>query len=104
MDFSVKNFEFFAHLKQFAFVDEIWLYGSRARGDASERSDIDLAIVCPKATEDQWHLIQDVIADADTLLKIDYVRFDALEQNNELRKNILKDKQVLFKREIHCGG
>ena len=29
------------------FVDWGWLYGSRARGTSKDRSDIDLAIVCP---------------------------------------------------------
>lgn len=38
----------------FDFIDEICLFGSRARGDNKERSDIDLAIVCPRASDTDW--------------------------------------------------
>ena len=49
MSHKVTDYEFFEFLKQLPYVDEIWLYGSRARQDHLERSDIDLAIFCPKA-------------------------------------------------------
>lgn len=42
------DYQFIKRLKELPFVDEIWLFGSRARGDAQERSDIDIAILCLK--------------------------------------------------------
>lgn len=35
-------------------VEEVWLFGSRARSDNQDRADIDLAIVCHNATTKDW--------------------------------------------------
>ncbi|HLD95206.1 MAG TPA: HI0074 family nucleotidyltransferase substrate-binding subunit [Alphaproteobacteria bacterium] len=90
------HYQFLEKLKSLDFIEEIWLFGSRARGDYHERSDIDLAIVCPKATGFDWMKITDIIEDADTLLKIDCIRFDTLQNQVKLRNNILKFKKVIY--------
>ncbi len=41
------DYQFIERLKNLPFVDEIWLFGSRARGDHKKKSDINIAIVCP---------------------------------------------------------
>jgi predicted nucleotidyltransferase len=38
-------------------VERIILFGSRARGDHHERSDIDLGIACPGASPEEWAAI-----------------------------------------------
>ena len=53
----MKQYGFIEKLKELPFVDAIWLYGSRARGDFQDRSDIDLAIVCPKASDEDWQRV-----------------------------------------------
>lgn len=99
----IKDYNFFKKLCEFPFVDEIWLYGSRARGDNQERSDIDIAIVCPRATRDEWYDLREVINQADTLLKIDCVQFDTIREDNPFRKNILNDRVIIFHRkETHA--
>lgn len=95
---DITKYKFFSALKSLFFIEEIILYGSRARKDERERSDIDLAVKCPFATEKQWLKVLDIIDDADTLLKIDCVRFDQLSNENPLRKSILKDGIILFQR------
>lgn len=90
------DYNFLEQLKLLPFVDEIWLFGSRARGDHQERSDIDLAIICPTATQDDWQTLMGIIDDADTLLKIDCVRLERRLMSNNLYNNILKDKKVLY--------
>ena len=35
-------------------VERVILFGSRARGDARERSDIDLAVVAPDIPDREW--------------------------------------------------
>lgn len=94
---EIKSFEFFRQLTRLSYVNEIYLYGSRARGDHSAKSDIDLAIICPKATTEQWLEILEIIENADTLLEIDCVRYDDLA-NSELRENIDREHVVLFSR------
>ncbi|MDX2050623.1 MAG: nucleotidyltransferase domain-containing protein [Rickettsiaceae bacterium] len=90
------DYRFIKELKQLEFVEEIWLFGSRARGDNQERSDIDIAILCPKATSSDWLKVTDIIDDADTLLKIDCVRLDKTRISEDLYNNILKDKKVIY--------
>ncbi|MFN8832744.1 MAG: nucleotidyltransferase domain-containing protein, partial [Alphaproteobacteria bacterium] len=69
------------------------------RGDNREKSDIDIAILCPNATDVDWRKVTDIIEDADTLLKIDCLKFDKDELSDVLYQNILKDKKVLYVKE-----
>lgn len=96
MDFE--KFAFYQKLKQLPFVEKIVLYGSRARGDYAERADIDLAILSPEATLNDWNQVLLIIENADTLLKIDCVRLDELSAENSLRKSILSEGVILFER------
>ena len=96
---DITSYEFYHALTQLTFVEEIRLFGSRARGDNQERADIDLAIVCPKATDRDWSVIEEIIDDADTLLKIDCVRFDALSNNSPLKKSIEREGIKLYEKQ-----
>lgn len=74
-------------LYEFRQIERIYLFGSRARGDAGPRSDIDLAIACPLAGPIIWADICQTIDAADTLLKIDAIRLEealAEPQSNPL--------------------
>lgn len=95
---NIKQYDFYYELRNLPFVEAIWLYGSRARENNRAHSDIDLAIICPKATAEDWSLIQQIVTDADTMFHIDVVRFDALEERDKIKENIFKDKIVLFER------
>lgn len=90
---SIKKYQFISKLKQLPFVEKVLLFGSRARGTHQERSDIDLAILCPHATDKQWQEILDIIDTADTLLQIDCVNFD--KASTDLQKRILKDGIII---------
>lgn len=72
------------------------LFGSRAREDASERSDIDLAIEAPDATLRQWLEIVAVVEDADTLLSFDLVRLE--EASEAFKARILSEGKTLYER------
>ena len=92
---KLKKYNFIEKIKSLDFVNQVWLYGSRARGDNELKSDIDLAIVCnDDATDGDWNKIIDIIENRDTLLMVDYVRFDRMK-DNKFKKNILKDRVVL---------
>ena len=96
-------FEKYIFLKELAvlpFVEKIILYGSRARMDNTKKSDIDLAIECPQATDKQWVFeILKIIENADTLLKIDCVRFDELKDGTKFKNEILNDGIILYQKE-----
>lgn len=84
------------HLATLPFVERVILFGSRARGDHDERSDIDLAVSCPNITASQWLEIWDYIDDAPTLYSIDIVQFEKV--NIKLQENIRKEGLVLYER------
>lgn len=96
MDRNIQDYKFIRQLQSLPYIEEIWLFGSRAREDHQERSDIDLAVICPYANNPDWENIMNIIEDADTLLKIDCVRFDKKHINRELYKNILKDRKIIY--------
>ena len=91
-----KQYEFIKQLQSLSCIEEIWLYGSRARGDHHERSDIDLALLCPQATAADLQIIDEIVAQADTLLKIDCIQFDRESCDDILYHNILRDKKVIY--------
>lgn len=93
---GLDGYRFIESVAALPFVEAIWLYGSRARGQHRERSDIDLAISAPGASESEWQQVLNLIEDADTLLHIDCVRLDALPDADPLRASILADHQVLW--------
>lgn len=91
-------YDFVEHIAALPFVDAIILYGSRARGDARQRSDIDLAVRAPAASPAQWQHLLDLVDDADTLLGIDCVRLESLAATDPLRRNIEREGIALFQR------
>ena len=95
---NITQYNFFKRLSTLDYVEKIELYGSRARGDNFERSDIDLAIYCPKATDRQWYDLLDIIDEADTLLHIDCIRLDNLDKKDNLYNHIKRDGVTLFSR------
>src|SRR5436190_21377494 len=72
------------------------LFGSRARGDADERSDVDLAIQAPNASQREWLDITFKLEESDTLLHIDVVRWE--EASAGLKKRISVEGKVLYEK------
>ena len=69
------------------------LFGSRARGDCRERSDIDIAVF--GAPPDSWSFFVDALEELPTLLEFDLVYVND-STSPELVKNIEKDGVTLM--------
>lgn len=77
-------------------VSKIVLFGSRARGDNTKKSDIDIAIYTLPEFANRGHFASD-IEDLETLLKIDTV-FINEDTDEKLIKNIQKEGIVIYER------
>lgn len=91
-------YTFVERIAALPFFATIVLYGSRARGDARESADIDLAIAAPNADSCEWQSVIDIIDDADTLLGVDCVRLETLPHTDSLRNPIDAAGAVLCRR------
>lgn len=83
-------------LSDFPTVQRILLFGSRARGDAQPRSDIDLAVEAPDMPLEDWQRVIEIVERAPTLLEIDLVRLD--EAGAQLRACIEDEGEALYSR------
>jgi uncharacterized protein len=84
-------------------VERVWLFGSRARGDNFERSDIDLAIEAPAIDRTEWaNLHLDLDEEADTLLLIDFVLMDDLPES--FRRRVHREGRLLYERGNPAGS
>jgi predicted nucleotidyltransferase len=73
-------------------VMKVTLFGSRAKGNAMERSDIDIALI---GDDIDMEKLRDEVFQIDTLLKIDLVDFNNCK-NDLLKSEVLKDGITLF--------
>lgn len=79
-------------------VDEVLVYGSRAKGNYTERSDIDLVL---KENTANRHLIGQLlleIDDSDLPYQVDLQDYNKIK-NSALRNHINRVGQLLYKRQ-----
>lgn len=94
---GLKHFRFLDAIAELPFVKTIYLFGSRARGDFWDKSDIDLAI--RYSDKDEYHskVVKAIISEAkDTFLEVDLLDYDNKELSDDLRKVIEEEKKVLY--------
>ena len=84
--------------ERFLGIQRLILFGSRARGDYEERSDIDLAIDAESITDEVWDAIYFYKEEnLDTLLSIDLVWIQ--RSSERLQQKIKEEGVILFERE-----
>ncbi len=81
-------------VSSFPEVRKVILFGSRARGDAEERSDIDLAVEAQGLSQTGWLQLVDQLENLDTLLSVDIINLPEAAQT--LRERILSEGKVVF--------
>ena len=84
--------EIFSFARKYS-INKIVLFGSRARGTNTERSDIDIAVYGGDFDNFYW----DVKEKVNSLLMFDIVQADS-SISNELKKEIQKDGVVIYEK------
>lgn len=79
-------------------VQRVWLYGSRARGDAGRASDIDLAVEAPAASAADFARLHEDVDESAIIHELDVVRLDQLPPDSSLRQKIIRDAQLIYQR------
>lgn len=77
-------------------VRRAWVYGSRARGDAHQGADIDLAVEAPEATAGEMARLRAQLEESALILRLDLVRLDDLPADSDLRQNIHRDARLIY--------
>lgn len=77
-------------------VNKVILFGSRARGDHTAKSDYDIAFVSPFLDTDLKNNIKNELEELDTLHKTDIVFLKDLKREDEFTRNIVRDGVMLM--------
>lgn len=82
-------------------IEVVWLYGSRARGDAGSASDYDLAIALagPLLNEERWQALEAFEQKAEQALGAPVSCVDINRAPVPLAANVIHEGRVLF-----CGS
>ena len=86
-----------ATFSNFPQVKKVILYGSRARGDFHEGSDIDIAIDGPKMTSSEFAKIWNAIDDLPIIYTLDIIHLQSTT-NPSLLSAINRDGKIIYAR------
>lgn len=79
--------------KKYSSVEKVYLFGSRARGDYEDISDIDIAV---KSNDDITLKLLRELDELRCILTFDVVDFNGV--GKELKENIERDKIIIYKK------
>lgn len=84
-------------------IEKIILFGSRAVGDYTDRSDIDLAFSIPNMTSKEWTAFTFYLEDElDTLLSLDMIHLE--EAPSDLREEILTNGVIIHQQQANTSS
>ncbi|MEJ6949641.1 nucleotidyltransferase domain-containing protein [Natronospora cellulosivora (SeqCode)] len=84
-------------IEKFPSIEQVYVFGSRARGDFSKGSDLDLALSGENITSKEVNLLQDALDNLNTIISIDIVNIDEIEKE-KLSNNIKKEGVLIYDR------
>ncbi len=76
-------------------IDQVLIFGSRAKGGFRSGSDIDLAVVAPTMSENRFTRLWDELDALPILFRMDVLHWDTLK-NERLRQKICGEGKVFF--------
>lgn len=79
---------------QYSFIDKVVIFGSRARAECKEKSDIDICIYSLEMSNAEFRDLRYEINELPILYHIDIVHFEKID--DELRESILRDGKLFY--------
>jgi type III restriction enzyme len=76
-------------------IETVWIFGSRARGDARPNSDIDIAVDAPRLSDALFQNLQRRLLDLPTLHKLDVVHWQSVDEP-VFRAQIERDRRPFW--------
>ncbi|MFA6180087.1 MAG: DEAD/DEAH box helicase family protein, partial [Candidatus Methylopumilus sp.] len=83
-------------------LDKVWIFGSRARGDYRQNSDIDLAIDAENMDPDSFLRLEKRLTNLGLLQTLDVVLWKTVRQS-EFREEIERDRQLFWQPRRHSA-
>lgn len=80
-------------------IDKVILFGSRARNDYKNNSDIDLAIIFNSNDNDNYIKLLTKLEELNTLFKFDVIDYNKIT-NTTLKQEIDKDGITIYQKEV----
>lgn len=74
--------------RRHASIERVLIFGSRAKGSAKPWSDIDLAVVAPGMSDQEFSQLLSELDGLDLVFKLDLLHFDRLTGQPKLREAI----------------
>lgn len=84
-----------ACFKNFPEIEQVLIFGSRAKNSFRDASDIDLAVFAPAMTHHDFAQVWAALDDLPLVFKLDCLHFDLLE-NSTLKKKILEEGKRIY--------
>ncbi len=78
-------------------VERVLLYGSRAKGNYSKGSDIDITIVAPEMNFSEYLRLYSMLEDLEIPYRLDVTKYEMLEDN--IKEHIKRVGQEIYNRE-----
>lgn len=82
--------ELHAQILSFPGIEQVFIFGSRARGDYRKYSDVDLAIFGEQVSFETLGAVRGFLEELPTIYRFDLVHFDK-QTNEQLKASILKE-------------
>jgi proline iminopeptidase len=83
-------------------VDQVLIFGSRAKGTDKPESDFDLAVLAPTMKDSEFSRLWNEIDALPLVFKVDLLHWDRLTQNR-LREKITSEGRLFYPRPTHSA-
>ncbi len=78
-------------------IEQVLIFGSRAKGTFKNGSDIDLAVIAPDMSDQRFANLWNQLDDLPLIFEIDLLHWDHLN-NEQLKDKILREGKVFYAR------